>query len=695
MRICFCADIHIGAPNTDLSELMGCFEQMISSNDLIVIGGDILDSKFYASSDNITILMDLFEYITALIKPQKKILRLIYGTQSHDSFPQLQILEPFAHMMNFKIIPHVTVENINGVSILYIPEEIISNKREYYADTLYSGKKYDYIFGHGVIAEGMPMVKEGKVKKMASVPVFKTEELIQACKYQVCFGHMHCLPLSTEVLTDEGYKPLSSISLHDNVACYDKNTKKIVFHNPTNIICRPMYSSDIMYEYSSTKLRNEGVPQVRIRMTSHHRNLYQDEVMETKDLPDELLFQDLCPLPKGVDESFIKNKYSDDMIRLITWIVGDFTFEKTHYFVKNQEKTCIRIRAHFRKERKIKIVDELLTKMHINHSVHVGSDGTTRINIIGDANIDILKLLRYQKTFPPDFIYMNRHQAGVFIETLIQVDGDWENFMKYKSWRYNTTKINERDLVATVLSINGIYSRSRTWKPPYYPDRFSDRSYVDIININPTLKRKQIPWEDAVGCIEVPTGFFICRQEGISFITGNCRWEHKNVSYVGSLTRFKNGESEPKGWYCMEGHNIWFVNNQWAPEYTEYNLTAEKYGIDEFRNFISTKLDEFHLNSNHRDHIKFTIYLDKSKPNALSYLEIVRTLCRGEGVSYAVKDTNDTILKDDIITNEYDYILDQSVPIKDKIVRYNGSNFDEDIDTDLLDQYISKIKISD
>lgn len=363
MRICFCADIHIGAPNTDLSELMGCFEQMISSNDLIVIGGDILDSKFYASSDNITILMDLFEYITALIKPQKKILRLIYGTQSHDSFPQLQILEPFAHMMNFKIIPHVTVENINGVSILYIPEEIISNKREYYADTLYSGKKYDYIFGHGVIAEGMPMVKEGKVKKMTSVPVFKTEELIQACKYQVCFGH-------------------------------------------------------------------------------YHR-----------------------------------------------------------------------------------------------------------------------------------------------------------------------------------------------------------------------------------------------------------RWICKNVSYVGSLTRFKNGEPEPKGWYCMEGHNIWFVNNQWAPEYTEYNLTAEKYGIDEFRNFISTKLDEFHLNSNHRDHIKFTIYLDKSKPNALSYLEIVRTLCRGEGVSYAVKDTNDTVLKDDAITEEYDYILDPSVPIKDKIIKYNGSNFDEEVDTDLLEQYISKIKI--
>ena len=366
MKIAFCADIHIGAPNTNLSEILSCIEDMLSQCDLLVIGGDILDAKFHASSEYITILLDVFDYITSIARPQRKKVRLIYGTQSHDGYPQLQILNPYTVLMDFKIIHHVSDENIDGVNILYIPEEIISDKASYYADTLYSGKKYDYIFGHGVIAEGMTMVKERtSTKKVKSVPVFKTEELKAAVKYHVCFGH-------------------------------------------------------------------------------YHR-----------------------------------------------------------------------------------------------------------------------------------------------------------------------------------------------------------------------------------------------------------RWVLDNVSYVGSLSRFKHGEPETKGWYLMDKRNIEFHENQWCPQYTEHRINCSDYDINDFQTLIMDKINQFKSNSNDRDKLKFTITINRSAGNTIGYLDIIRTLCRGDGISYAINDVNDLVLQENVIDSEYDYILDQNIPIHEKIGRYNDSEFDGTLDVDLLKNYLSKTKVSD
>lgn len=366
MKIAFCADVHIGAPNTNLSEILGCFEDMLSQSDMLVIGGDILDAKFQASSENITMLLELFDFITTIARPQKKRVRLIYGTQSHDGYPQLQVLNPYTVMMDFKIIDHVCEEIVDGTKILYIPEEIILYKSTYYASTLYSGKRYDYIFGHGVIAEGMQMVKEpSEDKKVKTVPVFKTEELKNAVKYHVCFGHYH-------------------------------------------------------------------------------------------------------------------------------------------------------------------------------------------------------------------------------------------------------------------------------------------------------------------------------RQ-----------WSSGNVAYVGSLSRFKHGEPEPKGWYLLDKHNRTFIENQWCPKYIEHKITCSDYNINDLQSLIVDKINQFKFNCNARDKLKFMFNINRNTSDAIGYLDIIRTLCRGDGISYSIKDINDIMITDDIIENEYDYILDQNVPISDKIIRYNDSEFEGTLDNVLLKQYLDKVKVSD
>lgn len=341
---------------------MACFEQMITTSDMIVIGGDILDAKYHTSSEHITTLLDLMDYITPMISGTHKILRLVYGTQSHDSYPQLQILSPYTRRMNFKIIPHVQEETINNLRFLYLPEEIILDKQEYYQSTLYNpSKQYDYIFGHGCIQEGMPMVKP-PAKKVRHVPIFTTEELRQRCTKFVCFGHYH-----------------------------------------------------------------------------------------------------------------------------------------TH-------------------------------------------------------------------------------------------------------------------------------------------------------------------------------------------------WESRNVGYVGSLSRFRHGEKGDKGWYLLENHSRTFIPNPYSPTYTEIPVDCQQITLEDLQTTIANHIDQFNRAKNDRDKLKFTFSLDRHVPQSINYVDVIRSLCRGDGISFNIKDVNETAIRDEeVISTQFDYILDPNTPIKDKIIKYNSTQFEGELDEILLDQYLSKV----
>jgi hypothetical protein len=95
--------------------------------------------------------------------------------------------------LDMKIIDTVCEEELfPGIDVLYIPEEYMFDKHKYYHDYLYSGKEYSYIFGHGIISEGMPMIN--MIKESSSdekkVPIFNARELSSVSKFCM-FGHYH------------------------------------------------------------------------------------------------------------------------------------------------------------------------------------------------------------------------------------------------------------------------------------------------------------------------------------------------------------------------------------------------------------------------------------------------------------------------------------------------------------------------
>ena len=194
------ADLHIGAMN--LTQQYREIENVLFASikkykpDFIISLGDFFDHK---ASLNDSLSYYSFLVFTKIISICEEIgispkIRFVYGTESHE-WKQYKIIETAKTNLDIKVIHYCEEEELfPDFNVLYIPEEHIYGKSEYYEKYLSNAKKYDYIFGHGVIREVMKEAALSSDKdelKRKKVPVFSTGELMYACKGQTYFGHYH------------------------------------------------------------------------------------------------------------------------------------------------------------------------------------------------------------------------------------------------------------------------------------------------------------------------------------------------------------------------------------------------------------------------------------------------------------------------------------------------------------------------
>lgn len=201
----FLADLHIGVMSYEQTILECEHLQTILSEyradsllDFIILGGDFFDKQLYANDSFLDIALKLM--MQFLISA--KVVRIVYGTSSHDS-DQYDMFETLAkeipvmmenNSYNFRVIHQVEEEELlPGMKVLYVPEEYIYNKKEYYKDYLTKENYYSYVFGHGMIREafgGRIKPDSGETNRKRA-PIFSSTELSYCCKGDVLFGHYH------------------------------------------------------------------------------------------------------------------------------------------------------------------------------------------------------------------------------------------------------------------------------------------------------------------------------------------------------------------------------------------------------------------------------------------------------------------------------------------------------------------------
>ena len=201
MRILLLADLHIGTIkdiNYHYANITNIIDKEITLTgcDMVVILGDYFDRLFKVNEEFVSLAINVMSFLVrTCIKTRTKI-RIVYGTESHE-MDQYRLFNHFlsSKTVDMKLFTTCTEEIVNGKKILYVPEEYMQNKYDFYKDTIYGEKNYDYVFGHGVIAEGMPaQVSRARetdaINTENKVPHFNTTELSKSGKL-VVFGHQH------------------------------------------------------------------------------------------------------------------------------------------------------------------------------------------------------------------------------------------------------------------------------------------------------------------------------------------------------------------------------------------------------------------------------------------------------------------------------------------------------------------------
>ena len=189
------ADIHFGAlPVERLYNELELFLDFIEkkSLDFIVILGDWFDKKINLNSKDAKYSTVFFERICQICIDNDIKLRIIQGTESHDN-SQLEVLEILAKNkpVDFKVFYEVTEEELfPDFNVLYVPEEYINSIDEKYGK--YMNKKYDMIFGHGMIQEvKFAALIQSSETTMKKAPIFKSKMLCDMCYGPIFFGHIH------------------------------------------------------------------------------------------------------------------------------------------------------------------------------------------------------------------------------------------------------------------------------------------------------------------------------------------------------------------------------------------------------------------------------------------------------------------------------------------------------------------------
>ena len=199
------SDIHVGAMDLDQTrkEFTNSFIAYIKKMkklDFVIVAGDFFDRKFHLGYKESIVAHAMLKELVDICEEKGTLIRFVYGTESHES-DQYSVMSVLNISDKMRVIKYVEEEELlPGLNILYLPEEHVYNKKEYYNKYFNNLKKYDYIFGHGVIAETWKerlshMITkeddEDNKSKRKKTPIFTAAELMKCCNGQVYFGHYH------------------------------------------------------------------------------------------------------------------------------------------------------------------------------------------------------------------------------------------------------------------------------------------------------------------------------------------------------------------------------------------------------------------------------------------------------------------------------------------------------------------------
>jgi hypothetical protein len=365
-----------------------------------------------------------------------------------------------------------------------------------------------------------------------------------------------CFHPDTEILTDTGWKTFDKLSLYDKVMQVDKDTLEGSFVTPTRVIWKD-------YEGLMHVIGNK---RGELSVTEGHTMLYVGQIHKTR--KDKQNWRKVAKAEEGVPTlgshfaTAVTTKFGRVFPKEEIWMAA--MLQADGHLLKNYSRGD-KYTVQVSKPRKRAKVVELVGKTGTLRGVRVGHTLPTEYwghiefssELLDKKHFNIKKICRSQRDEVFEAIsFWDGHKEGNRCSYVTTVKEQAEDIQEYF-----VTAGYECHIKRTVPPIkhHSVYYRVTINKTDRFRLRYQDKH--------------EYHYKGKVGCVTVPSGFVLVRNQGRCMVSGNCAIEPHVLAHFSQDRTLM----EVYGKGAKPGHDIYFIAGMSIPGIKEkilpyYNL---------------------------------------------------------------------------------------------------------------------------
>ena len=308
----------------------------------------------------------------------------------------------------------------------------------------------------------------------------------------------HCFDEATELLTRDGWKFRSDLTLDDEAVTMNLSTGELEYNKILSFSDYDNYT-----ELYSIESRNSS-----LLVTDKHGLVDFESgkpvLFDAKDFNKKSRRK--MALNGVINREGVN--LTDDEIRLVVWVAADGHLEGSG--------SAPAVRWHLKKQRKVFRLTSLLDRMNIDYSIHKTLAGGVKIRSVyrGTFLEELFEL--GNKLLPEQIRQLNKKQSKVMLDEYTVTDGN-RNEEYPHAGQISTSKEHEADIIQEVLVTNGIMAIKTRRRNSYIISFNENKQYVATTSRPAKLQK----YSGKVWCVTVDNHTLLVRRNGKTTITQN------------------------------------------------------------------------------------------------------------------------------------------------------------------------------
>lgn len=448
-------------------------------------------------------------------------------------------------------------------------------------------------------------------------------------------GNHDCFTYEHEILTKNGWYSLEYYienNMSEEVLTFNSDKNIFEFQKPLDTVKKEF--NGLLKNIETNKGDFTVTPTHEILLKQGSRNTFIKKYAKDLTLNNELR------IPLSSNEIIENN---DKWFELLGFCLADATF-----VIKNKKNMNGRVQFHFKKERKIEYLHNLLNDLNIPHNIRVGDKerNTKVICIYSEPARNIMKFFNYTKELTYNNILSNdKYKLKSFIDGYLNGDG-----CNLENERYSCTTIfkNNAEILTTISNYIGYYGyiQDKVKKGNYKNSKLQYTLFINKNNINKSSEItniKDVSYNGYVYCLTVKNENLFIRNKNNTFITGNCRKKNlERVDTIETITKLINNPTityyNQSGFY--EDDNVtWVVwhhrdqniKNTWAD--IKHTKKKDQIYIDLYHNPVTGCLSHNGLPMKNGEYINIDSF--KGDIVALGDIHLYQTFRKDKTAAYS------------------------------------------------------------